>query len=55
MSKQHYQSGTSSALSRSAMARKAGLSDPSLRRQVYGKIQPMEQPGLFARLFGLRH
>ncbi len=51
MSKQFYQSGTASALSSSAMARKSGLSDPSLRRQVFGKIQPMEQPGLIARLF----
>jgi hypothetical protein len=28
--------------------------DSGLRRQVYGKIQPMEQPGFWARLFGQR-
>lgn len=26
--------------------------DSGLRRQVYGRIQPMEQPGFWARLFG---
>jgi hypothetical protein len=26
-------------------------SDASLRRQVHGPIQPMEEPGLLARLF----
>lgn len=25
--------------------------DPILRRQIYGPIQPMEQPGFFARIF----
>lgn len=28
-------------------------SDPSLRRLMHGKIQPMEQPSLLQRLFGL--
>ncbi len=26
--------------------------DPSLRRHIHGPIQPMEEPGFFARLFG---
>lgn len=26
-------------------------SDPSLRLRKYGRIQPMEKPGFFARLF----
>lgn len=54
MSKQLYQSGTASALSKSAFSRKTVLADPSMRRQLYGKIQPMEEPGIFARLFS-RH
>ena len=29
-------------------------SDSSLRYQMHGKIQPMEEPGFLARLFGLR-
>jgi hypothetical protein len=29
-------------------------SDPSIRFRKYGAIRPMEEPGLFARLFGLR-
>ena len=29
-------------------------SDTSLRYRMHGKIQPMEEPGFFARLFGLR-
>ncbi|MBO6525567.1 hypothetical protein [Erythrobacter sp.] len=29
-------------------------SDSSLRYRTHGKIQPMEQPGFLARLFGLR-
>ena len=28
--------------------------DASLRRMVHGRIQPMEQPGFLARLFGWR-
>ena len=28
--------------------------DASLRLQKYGRIQPMEQPGFLARLFGAR-
>ena len=28
--------------------------DASLRRMIHGPIQPMEEPGFFARLFGLR-
>lgn len=28
--------------------------DGSRRRQIHGKIQPMEEPGFLARLFGLR-
>lgn len=28
--------------------------DASMRHQIYGKIRPMEEPGLLARLFG-RH
>ena len=27
-------------------------SDASLRLRTYGRIQPMEHPGFFARLFG---
>ena len=27
-------------------------SDPSLRYRIHGPIQPMEEPGFFARLFG---
>ncbi len=29
-------------------------SDPSLRAQAYGRVQPMEQPGWFERLFARR-
>jgi len=29
-------------------------SDATLRRMAHGPIQPMEQPGFFARLFGQR-
>ncbi len=29
-------------------------SDASLRRMTHGPIQPMEQPGFLARLFGIR-
>lgn len=29
-------------------------SDSSLRDRQHGKILPMEQPGFFARLFGVR-
>ena len=29
-------------------------SDANLRRMKYGPIQPMEEPGFFARLFGAR-
>lgn len=25
--------------------------DPNVRRQIYGPILPMEQPGFFARIF----
>ena len=28
--------------------------DPSLRLRSHGPIQPMERPGFFARLFGVR-
>ena len=28
--------------------------DPSLRHMIHGPIQPMEQPGWLARLFGQR-
>lgn len=28
--------------------------DPSLRYMMHGPIQPMEEPGFFARLFGRR-
>lgn len=27
--------------------------DPDARRIAYGKVRPMEEPGLLARLFGL--
>nr|WP_192895914.1 hypothetical protein [Parerythrobacter lutipelagi] len=27
-------------------------SDPTLRYMRYGPVQPMDQPGFFARLFG---
>ncbi|WP_165362114.1 hypothetical protein [Qipengyuania thermophila] len=26
--------------------------DPSIRRQTYGRIQPMEQPGFWRRVLG---
>lgn len=29
-------------------------SDPSTRLRKYGPIRPMEEPGLIARLFGMR-
>jgi hypothetical protein len=29
-------------------------SDASQRYQIFGPIRPMEEPGLLARLFGLR-
>lgn len=28
--------------------------DPTMRRRIYGPVQPMERPGLLERLFGLR-
>lgn len=28
--------------------------DANLRRKMHGKVQPMETPGFFARLFGAR-
>lgn len=28
--------------------------DPTVRRQIYGPILPMEQPGFFARFFRRR-
>ena len=34
--------------------RPRGLTDTSLRRQVHGKIQPLEQPTFLERLFGAR-
>ncbi|WP_162935654.1 hypothetical protein [Tsuneonella amylolytica] len=30
------------------------FSDASLRHQIHGPIRPMEEPGFFARLLGLR-
>jgi hypothetical protein len=30
------------------------FTDAALRRRKYGAIRPMEEPGLFARWFGLR-
>ncbi|QZH75834.1 MAG: hypothetical protein JY451_04385 [Erythrobacter sp.] len=30
------------------------MSDPSLRLAAFGRIQPMEQPGLLERLFSRR-
>ena len=31
-----------------------GISDASIRRQIFGKIQPMEEPTFFQRLFRSR-
>jgi hypothetical protein len=28
--------------------------DPTLRLRIFGRIQPMERPGLIERLFGMR-
>ena len=40
---------------RDRWVRPQGITDASVRRQVFGKIQPMEEePGFFARLFRSR-
>ena len=31
-----------------------GIADASIRRQIFGKIQPMEEPTFFQRLFRSR-